>query len=138
MTPVIEGGRGPRRRIHLRCGSIALATCLIAACGANSSPVRGPTASRAADEAPSRFLGNVWSNAQLPGFLDHWDQVTPENAGKWGSMEPTRDTYNWTGLDQAYALARDNDLPFRFHVLVWGNQQPAWMEDLPAAEQLEE
>lgn len=96
------------------------------------------SAERTAGEAPTKFLGNVWSPAQLPGFLDYWDQVTPENAGKWANMEPRRDEFNWGPLDQAYALARDNGLPFRFHVLIWGNQQPTWMETLPPEEQLEE
>lgn len=85
-----------------------------------------------------KFLGNVWSPAQAPGFLDHWDQVTPENAGKWRNMELRRDEFDWSGLDQAYALAKDNGLPFRYHVLVWGNQQPAWIEDLPPEEQRDE
>ena len=101
--------------------------------GAVAAPVESQ------EVAPARkFLGNVWSNAQLDGFLEHWDQVTPENAGKWANMEPQRDQFNWTGLDAAYALAKENGHPFRFHVLVWGNQQPAWMETLSPAEQLEE
>ena len=31
-----------------------------------------------------------------------------------------------------------NGFPFKMHVLIWGNQQPAWIESLPPAEQLEE
>lgn len=97
------------------------------------------------DETPSpiaegqdKFLGNIYSSSQLTNFTTYWNQVTPENAGKWGSVESTRDVMNWNELDAAYALAKDNDFPFRFHVLIWGNQQPAWIEDLPAEEQLEE
>ena len=82
------------------------------------------------------FLGSAWSSAQEAGFLDYWNQVTPENAGKWANMEPRRGEYVWEPLDRAYALAKENGLPFRFHVLVWGNQQPRWIEDLPPAEQL--
>ncbi|MFW6363682.1 MAG: endo-1,4-beta-xylanase [Spirochaeta sp.] len=85
-----------------------------------------------------KFLGNIYSSSQLPGFTEYWNQVTPENAGKWGSVEPTRDEMNWAQLDNAYSLAKDNGYPFRFHVLIWGNQQPRWMDDLPAEEQLEE
>ncbi len=64
--------------------------------------------------------------------------MTPENAGKWGSVEGSRDVMNWGGLDQAYALAKDNGLVYRHHVLIWGAQQPSWMLNLPADEQLEE
>lgn len=45
---------------------------------------------------------------------------------------------NWSTLDAAYELARTNGFPFRFHVLVWGNQQPGWIEALSSEEQLEE
>jgi len=85
-----------------------------------------------------KFLGGVHSNAQAVNFLDYWNQVTPENAGKWGSVEPTRDVMNWSALDAAYNLAKNNGLPFRFHILIWGNQQPAWIATLPPDEQLEE
>jgi endo-1,4-beta-xylanase len=86
----------------------------------------------------SKFLGNIYSAAQLPGFNQYWNQVTPENAGKWGSVEATRDVMNWSDLDAAYKLAKDNGFPFKLHVLIWGSQQPAWIENLPPAEQLEE
>jgi endo-1,4-beta-xylanase len=58
--------------------------------------------------------------------------------GKWGSVEGTRDNMNWGPLDAAYNLAKDNGWPFRFHVLVWGSQQPTWITSLSAEEQLEE
>ena len=85
-----------------------------------------------------KFLGNIYSGAQISRFDEYWNQVTPENAGKWGSVEGTRDQMNWGGLDDAYNLAKDNGFPFRFHVLVWGGQQPGWINDLSSEEQLEE
>lgn len=97
----------------------------------------GPTMSPIA-EGKEKFLGNVYSSSQAVGFANYWNQVTPENAGKWGSVEASRDNMNWTGLDAAYALAKDNNFPFKLHVLIWGNQQPAWIENLSPAEQLEE
>lgn len=86
----------------------------------------------------SKFFGCAHSNAQAPNFAAYWNQVTPENAGKWGSVEGSRDVMNWGGLDAPYNFAKTNGFPFRFHVLIWGNQQPAWIESLPASEQLEE
>ena len=87
----------------------------------------------------AKFLGSAWSpgNASI-NFLNYFNKVTPENAGKWGSAEPTRDAFNWGDLDTAYALAKNNGLPFHFHVLVWGNQQPNWIDELPVEEQAEE
>ena len=87
-----------------------------------------------------KFVGNIYSGAQIQNFEAYWNQVSPENAGKWGSVEGIRDNMNWSGLDAAYALAKDNGFPFHFHVLIWGAQQPGWIDDdtLTTADQLEE
>lgn len=86
----------------------------------------------------SKYLGSAHSPAQTPNFAAYWNQVTPENGGKWASVEGTRDVMNWTQADAAYQLARSNGFTFKWHVLVWGNQQPEWLQNLPPAEQLEE
>lgn len=86
----------------------------------------------------SKFLGNVYSNAQAPRFVEYWNQITPENAGKWGSVEGTRDQMNWGAMDATANLARENGFPFKFHVLTWGSQQPTWIRNLSTEEQLEE
>ena len=85
-----------------------------------------------------KFLGGIWSPLQLANFTAYWNQVVPSNVGKWGSVEATRDVMNWTSLDAAYQLAKTNGFPFRMHVLIWGNQQPTWMETLSPADQLDE
>jgi GH35 family endo-1,4-beta-xylanase len=85
-----------------------------------------------------KFLGSVSSPSQNLNFTAYYNQVTPENGGKWGSVEPTRDAMQWGELDTAYNLAKNNGFPFRFHTLIWGNQQPAWMAALPVTEQREE
>ncbi len=84
----------------------------------------------------SKFLGGIWSPSQLNNFTAYWNQVVPSNVGKWGSVEGTRNVFNWTDLDAAYKLAKDNGFPFRFHVLTWGAQQPTWMDNLSPADQL--
>ncbi|MDC2891045.1 endo-1,4-beta-xylanase [Psychrosphaera algicola] len=108
------------------------ASCLLLALNANALS-KPPIA-----EGNAKFLGNVYAGAQVQDFADYWNQVTPENAGKWGSVERTRDVMNWNELDKAYALAVNNDIPFKLHVLIWGNQQPGWMDTLPKDEQLAE
>ena len=86
-----------------------------------------------------KFLGSAWSpdTASL-NFANYWNQVTPENGGKWGSVEGTRDVMNWAQADASYALAKANGFPFKWHMLIWGGQQPGWIAALPPAEQLEE
>ncbi|WP_129643040.1 endo-1,4-beta-xylanase [Peristeroidobacter agariperforans] len=86
----------------------------------------------------SKFLGSAHSPAQTANFAAYWNQVTPENGGKWASVEGTRDVMNWTQADAAYQMARTNGFIFKWHVLFWGNQQPEWLQNLPPAEQLEE
>ena len=83
-----------------------------------------------------KFLGSAYSFPQKTNFLAYWNQVTPENGGKWGSVEATRNVMNWADMDEAYRVAKDNNLPFKLHTLIWGSQQPAWIELLSPAEQL--
>ncbi|WP_064750579.1 endo-1,4-beta-xylanase [Solirubrobacter soli] len=87
--------------------------------------------------AEDKFLGSV-NDFTNPLFAQYFDQVTPENAGKWGSAAGTTRTaaMRWTALDQAYTFAKTNGFGFNFHVLLWGNQQPTWMATLPPEEQL--
>ena len=86
-----------------------------------------------------KWLGNV-NELTRPLFTQYFNQVTPENAGKWGSAAGTTRTaaMRWGNLDTAYNFAQTNSMKFNFHVLVWGNQQPTWMAALPAEEQLVE
>lgn len=85
-----------------------------------------------------KFLGCAYSTAQAENFESYWNKVTPENAGKWGSVEGTRDVMNWGALDAAYDLAKDNGFAFHFHVLIWGAQQPSWIDTLSDEDKLAE
>lgn len=85
-----------------------------------------------------KFLGNVIAASTPSDFATYWNQVTPENAGKWGSVEATRDVMNWAQLDNAYNYAKNNGFPFKQHTFVWGQQQPNWIAALPPEEQREE
>jgi endo-1,4-beta-xylanase len=70
-----------------------------------------------------------------PDFTAYWNQVTPENEGKWGSVEGSHGNYGWTALDNIYNFAVSNSLPYKHHNLVWGNQQPSWIGSLDSAGQ---
>ena len=86
-----------------------------------------------------KFVGNA-NDFTTTYFPRYFNQLIPENAGKWGSAAGTTRTaaMRWTALDQAYTFAKTNNVQFNFHILLWGNQQPTWMVDLPPAEQLVE
>jgi len=92
-----------------------------------------PASAQLAKDKP-KFLGNIVANSVPANFGTYWNQVTPENAGKWGSVEATRNTMNWTALDTAYQYAQTNGFKFKEHTLVWGSQYPSWITGLSASE----
>jgi GH35 family endo-1,4-beta-xylanase len=88
---------------------------------------------------PAFFVGNITTNGNVRSdFIQYWDQITPENEGKWGQVEPNRDQYNWAGLDRAYNYAIQNNIPFKQHTFIWGAQAPSWIHGLSASEQAAE
>jgi endo-1,4-beta-xylanase len=79
-----------------------------------------------------KFVGNITTggnhavdtNGKV--FSNHWDQITPENAGKWGSVQSTGSSaFNWAALDAIYDYAQSKGIAFKQHTFVWGAQQPS-------------
>jgi len=64
--------------------------------GAGGAPLRGgglPTL--------TKYIGNIDQRGQIRSdFMMLWNQFTPENAGKWASVEGTRSRMNWATLDR--------------------------------------
>jgi endo-1,4-beta-xylanase len=86
-------------------------------------------------EGKDKFLGCATS-CEIYRYLDHyWNQVTPGNEGKWGSVEPVQGQFNWTDLDKIYNFAANRNMPFKHHTLIWGQQQPGWLGSLDSAAQ---
>lgn len=86
----------------------------------------GPASAQMA-AGKAKFVGNVTGNSVPANFGTYWNQVTPENASKWGSVEGTRNQMNWAGVDAAYNWAQTNGYKFKFHTFVWGSQFPDWL-----------
>ena len=86
----------------------------------------------------SKFLGSTINTNPAPSnFTTYWNQVTPENAGKWGSVEGSaQGTFNWAPLDAIYNFAQQHGYKFKAHNLVWGSQFPGWITSLPQSQQL--
>ncbi|WP_127531673.1 endo-1,4-beta-xylanase [Paenibacillus kobensis] len=83
----------------------------------------------------SKFVGNIIAGSVPSNFGTYWNQVTPENGTKWGSVEGSRNSMNWSQADISFNYAKTNGLPFKFHTLVWGSQEPGWISGLSAADQ---
>lgn len=62
-----------------------------------------------------------------------WNQVTPENESKWGSVEGTRGRFNW-GCDTPFNYAKEHGFTYKFHALIWGAQYPNWLPNLSIEE----
>ncbi|HYP75861.1 MAG TPA: endo-1,4-beta-xylanase [Polyangiaceae bacterium] len=87
----------------------------------------------------NKFFGTATGTpADYASLLSYFNQLTPGNAGKWGSVEATRDQMNWSELDTAYQFAKQNGLAFKLHTLVWGQQQPNWLASLTPEQQAAE
>jgi endo-1,4-beta-xylanase len=48
---------------------------------------------------------------------------------KWGSVEPTRGSYNWSGADAVVDFAEAHGQKVRGHTLVWHSQLPDWVSN---------
>ena len=104
--------------------------------GTGGTATAGTTGSGGAPPPLKKFVGNIDTRGQVRSdFSMFWDQLTPENAGKWGSIERTRDQMSWTSLDAMHTYAVQNNIPFKQHNFIWGSQQPSWLNGLSQADQ---
>lgn len=91
-----------------------------------------------------KFLGNIttsynWVEYTDPqgcnlSYADYWNQVTCENATKWGSIHKGWGQFDWTSADKTYNYCKQHGIKFKFHCLIWGSQHPTWIESLSAAD----
>jgi endo-1,4-beta-xylanase len=100
---------------------------------------RGGTAGAGGSVAGIKFVGNITTGNSVDTggmkFSKYWDQITPENAGKWGSVQSSASgSFNWSTLDAVYAYAQTNNIIFKQHTFVWGSQQPSGTPTLAQVE----
>lgn len=98
--------------------------------GAASGGATSAAGGRTPIEPGKKFVGNISTGNSIDSgnlvYAKYWDQITPENAGKWGSVQSSASAqFNWTTLDQMYDYAKKNNIIFKQHVFVWGSQQPS-------------
>lgn len=77
-----------------------------------------------------KFAGNITTRGAVRSdFSKYWDQITPENEGKWGSVQRSEGQFSWSSLDAIYKYANENKIIFKQHTFVWGAQQPGWVNN---------
>jgi GH35 family endo-1,4-beta-xylanase len=82
-----------------------------------------------------KFLGSAMGASAPANFSTYWNQVTPENSTKWGSVEGTRNQMNWSQAQTAYNYAISRGYKFKGHTLIWGAQFPSWLTGLSQQQQ---
>lgn len=112
---------------------ISCALAIIAAAGFIAS------ANAALADGGAKFLGNITTSGQIRSDMgDLWNQITPENGCKWGSIHSLSNgnsgtsKFSWDNYDKcegAYKWAKEKpgERHFKFHALVWGSQYPNFL-----------
>ncbi|MFD4555544.1 endo-1,4-beta-xylanase [Streptomyces sp. NPDC058469] len=82
--------------------------------------------------AKGKVIGTAVTGSKLTGTYGdiagaQFSSLTPGNAMKWGTVEPTQGSFNWSEADQIVAFAQAHNQQVRGHTLVWHSQNPSWL-----------
>ncbi|WP_037568814.1 endo-1,4-beta-xylanase [Phaeacidiphilus oryzae] len=95
---------------------------------------------KAAAEADGRYFGTALTDGDLSVSGEtsvaeaQFDMVTPGNEMKWDTTEPSNGSYNFGPGDQIVQFAQAHGMRVRGHNLVWQNQLPSWVSNLPLSQ----
>ncbi|KAL9110354.1 MAG: hypothetical protein Q9227_005085 [Pyrenula ochraceoflavens] len=115
----------------------SLSAILVALNGVQTSPLARAASglNSAAVAAGKTYFGSATDNSELSDTAyvtelsntGDWGQITPANSMKWDSIEPSQNTFSYSGGDAIRDLAVKNGQKLRCHNLVWYNQLPSWV-----------
>src|SRR5690606_13225642 len=97
-----------------------------------------------AAEYAGKFMGAAVQENPLQNEAPYADTleaefnaVVPENAMKWGVLQPNdKNTWNFTAADAIVNAAKANGQKIKGHTLVWHQQLPPWVTDSLSAKDL--
>ncbi|HXS15741.1 MAG TPA: endo-1,4-beta-xylanase [Polyangiaceae bacterium] len=119
------------------------ATALGSACVDYSNMEPSFATLRQAAQAQGKLIGTAVDGALLSTdseyarlLAEEFSAVTPENATKWGPLEPQDDTYDFSDADSIVAAALDHDQSLKGHVFTWHQQLPSWVESISDPDEL--
>jgi endo-1,4-beta-xylanase len=125
----------PRQRVVL---AALAATAVAGGALATAMPATAAGSTlRAAAEAQGKYLGtevtgNMVNNSTITNLAgQQFDMVTPGNEMKWDTTEPSNGSFNFGPGDGVVSFARAHGMRVRGHNLVWQNQLPSWVSNLP-------
>lgn len=133
--------RGRRTAGLLTTALVALSAGLTAITPAHPAHADTATLGELA-EAEGRYFGSATDNPELSDTQytqilgSEFGQITVGNTMKWQYTEPSRGRFDYTAAEEIVGLAESNGQSVRGHTLVWHNQLPDWVSDVPADELL--
>jgi endo-1,4-beta-xylanase len=94
----------------------------------------GMVATGGAGTTHRKYVGNTTTGSQPTPteleFADYWDQITPEVAGQWRSVQSSTSVpFDWTALDAIRDYARLHQLLFVESAFVWGAGEPVGIKE---------
>lgn len=78
----------------------------------------------------AKFVGNIANDRPDESYKELWNQITPENTTKWQRCEPNDNRWTFERSKGIYDYCRENNMPFKFHTLIWGAQYPNFIDSL--------
>jgi endo-1,4-beta-xylanase len=112
----------------LLAGVVAAGSLLVTAPAAHAAD----TPLRDLAETKGKVMGTAVTGSKLTGTYGEiagreFNWLTPGNAMKWGSVEPSRGSYDWAEADQIVNFAEAHGQQVRGHTLLWHQQNPGWL-----------
>lgn len=92
-----------------------------------AQPLRSIAAIRLGAAVNPTYFGEA---AYANTLATEFSQVEPENAMKFGPIEPNPGSFNWNQPDQIVAFAQAHHMFVRGHTMVWHQQNPTWLNSL--------
>ncbi|OAK99467.1 glycoside hydrolase [Phaeosphaeriaceae sp. SRC1lsM3a] len=94
-------------------------------------PGKNQTLYQAMKKAGRSYIGTAVTlrneTREVDVIRTEFNSMTPENAMKWESTEPSRGNFTFADGDRHAQFAKDNGLQLRCHTLVWHSQLPTWV-----------
>ncbi len=93
--------------------------------------------------ATGRYFGSAVDNPHLNDapyvaiLGSDFTSITVGNAQKWDTTEPSQGRFTFAPADTIVALGRSKGQGVRGHTLVWHNQLPGWVSNVPANQLLD-
>lgn len=63
-------------------------------------------------------------------IASEFGSLTPENAQKWESVQPSQGQFTFDDSDRHVDYAVEKGMELRCHTLVWHSQLPQWVEQI--------